>query len=363
VTDVPPKKSKSVAKTVAIAVMLFAVAIGIGVVAMGKRQARTSEVVVERWDALGGSHWLKANLQDATVIVPDRPHAKSEFNDDWTGFTTRVERTRSFTVRTNNHRLRGGPVGEKQGLRIISLGDSVTHGWGVDEQYAYPARLQVALGEAGFPAQVLNAGVPANRISGMIAWCESQAKALKPDWIIWTRRPGFDDPPPYNLYVDAVQRCARATGARILVVLPPISAFDLHGGRVWQQEQQGLTGRLRPKGFTVLELTQVFREKATGRGEVLVTEGQVLKVADQESDKIWLEIPLQGEHLPQAVYDLFEDEKQVREALFFDDGHPDQEGYDLFARTVAAKLVPLLRRGKADTVRAPGPPVRRPGSP
>jgi len=361
VTDSP--KAKNPYRTAAVAVMLAAVLAGIALWVLSQRQARTSDVVVESWAEIG-HHWLKADLAGATVIVPDRPHAKSEFTEDWTGFTTRVGRTRTFTVDTNSDRLRGGPVGPKSGLRLIAVGDSVTHGWGVAGEQAYPARLQVALNAAGVEAEVLNAGVPANRISGMVAWCEAKAADLKPDWILWTRRPGFDDPPPYNLYVDAVQRCQRATGARILAVLPPISAFDLHGSRVWEQEYQGLRSRLLTQGIQVVELTPVFRAAGAGQGEVLEVEGQTLKVVDQASDKVWLEVPLQGEQLPQAVYDLFEDEPDVREALMFDDGHPDQTGYDLLARTVSEALVPLIRRG-GGTLREPprGPPTHRPPAP
>lgn len=356
-TDTP--KTKNPVRTAAVAVMLVALLTGVALLVLGQRQARTSDVVVESWAELG-HHWLKADLQGATVIVPDRPHAKSEFNDDWTGFTTQVGRTRTFTVDTNSDRLRGGPVGPKSGLRLIAVGDSVTHGWGVAGEHAYPARLQVALNAAGVDAEVLNAGVPANRISGMVAWCEAKAADLEPDWILWTRRPGFDDPPPYNLYVDAVQRCQRATGARVLAVLPPISAFDLHGGRVWEQEHQGLRSRLLTQGVQVVELTPVFRAAGAGQGEVLVVDGQTLKVVDQATGESWLEVPLQGEQLPQTIYDLFEDEPDVREALMYDDGHPDQPGYDLFARTVSEKLVPLIRRG-GGSLRAPqGPPPRSP---
>ncbi len=360
----PPVRNR--ARTFSLVVMALALAVGGAYLALSKRQARTSDVVVESWTEIGHHHWLKADLKNATVIVPDRPHSKSEFTEDWSGFTTRVTRTRSFTVNTNSHRLRGGPLGPKSDLRIIAVGDSVTHGWGVEEQHAYPARLEVALEAAGVKAEVLNAGVPANRISGMVAWCETKAAELEPDWILWTRRPGFDDPPPYNLYVDAVLRCRQATGARLLTVLPPISAFDLHGSRVWEQEYRGLRSRLLPQGVQLIELTPVFREAGTGEGEVLVIEGQTLKVVDQSNSQVWLEAPVSGEQLPQALYDLFEDEPDVREALMYDDGHPDQAGYDLLARTVAEKLVPLIRRAKDSPLRVtprPPPGVRPPPPP
>ncbi len=358
-----PKPRAVRVRTVALAVMILAVLAGLVVIVLSQQSSRTSAVVVEHVPELG-SHWLKANLDDAVVIVPDRPHDRAEFTDDWTGFTSAVTRTRSFTVRTNAQRLRGGPVGPKQGTRIIALGDSVTHGWGVAEDHAYPARLQAVLADAGLQAQVLNAGVPANRIGGMVGWCEQSGEGLAPDWILWTRRPGFDDPPPHDIYVDAVRRCAWATGARVLVVLPPVSTFDLHGGAVWSQEQRSLTERLGAVGIRVLELTPVFRQAGQGQGEVAVVQDGTLRVMDQATGTSWLDVPVEGERLPQAVYDLFEDEPDVREALFFDDGHPDRPGYDLMARTVAEQLIPSLRRGEG-RLRAPreGPSPSRPPPP
>ncbi len=195
-------------------------------------RARTSAVIVEQWPAIDATHWLKADLADALVVVPDRPHGRDEVQDHWSGFHTDIRRARSFRVRTNAQRLRGGPIGPKTRKRVIALGDSVTHGWGVGEAQAWPARLEAHLAAAGSDVQVLNAGVPASRVGGMASWCETQAPALEPDLIIWARRPGFDDPRPYNKFVDAVRRCGRATGSPVLVVLPPISTFDLHGERV-----------------------------------------------------------------------------------------------------------------------------------
>jgi len=214
----------------------------------------------------------------------------------------------------------------------------VTFGWGVEESEAWPARLEAHLGERGVDAEVLNAGVPGSRVEGMLGWCEEMAAALEPDLVIWARRPGWNDPRPYNRYVDAVRRCGVAAEAPVLVVLPPVSTFDLHGGRVWRQEQEGLTARLGPTGVEVVELTSVFRSAQQGRGEVLRRGEGWLRVYDQERDVVRLQVTDRGDVLPRTIHQLFEAEPQVREALFFDDGHPDEAGYDLMARVVAARL-------------------------
>lgn len=54
-------------------------------------------------------------------------------------------------------------------LKIVAIGASNTSGWGVGEQAAYPARLQALLRARGINAQVINAGVPFETTSGMLA--------------------------------------------------------------------------------------------------------------------------------------------------------------------------------------------------
>ena len=57
---------------------------------------------------------------------------------------------------TNSLGLRGPEIDSpKKHLRVLCLGDSVTFGWGVEEQNAYPALLQQKI-----MAEVINAGVP-----------------------------------------------------------------------------------------------------------------------------------------------------------------------------------------------------------
>ena len=69
-----------------------------------------------------------------------------------------------------------------------------------------------------------------------------------------------------------------------------------------------------------------------------------MAVVDQEaSGKTWLEVAPSTHDLPREVYALFEDQPTVREALFFDDGHPDAEGFELFASTVAGAIASELK--------------------
>jgi len=72
-------------------------------------------------------------------------------------YLEKISLTRSHV---NHYGLRGGPVDVQGRTIILCLGDSVTYGYGVDDEHTYPAELQRAL-DRRFPGRyaVLNAGV------------------------------------------------------------------------------------------------------------------------------------------------------------------------------------------------------------
>ncbi len=53
--------------------------------------------------------------------------------------------------------------------RLLVLGDSLTAGYGLPANQAFPARLEQALGEKGYEVQVLNAGVSGDTTAGGLA--------------------------------------------------------------------------------------------------------------------------------------------------------------------------------------------------
>jgi len=78
-----------------------------------------------------------------------------------------VEKISLTHSRINSYGLRGGPIENTQGKEtVLCLGDSITYGYGVDDDHSYPARLQSAL-DKDFPGRylVLNGGVNAYPIA------------------------------------------------------------------------------------------------------------------------------------------------------------------------------------------------------
>jgi lysophospholipase L1-like esterase len=80
-----------------------------------------------------------------------------------------IEKISLTPSRTNSYGLRGGPVDLSSGQEmVLCLGDSITYGFGVDDEHTYPAQLQKFLSERA-PGRftVLNAGVDAYGITLM----------------------------------------------------------------------------------------------------------------------------------------------------------------------------------------------------
>ena len=127
---------------------------------------------------------------------------------------------------------------------------------------------------------------------------------------------------------------AAVAPAPVVLVLPPVSTFDVKGSRAWREEEARIRERLAT--VPILELTPAFREAQRGRpGIGLQVEGDVQRVVEQPGGTVLLEARGAGDRLAPEVVALFESRPDLAEPLFFDGGHPDREGYALFARTVA----------------------------
>lgn len=97
----------------------------------------------------------------------------------------------NFTVNTHNG-LRSTPVSsEKNGFRILALGDSCTFGVGVNDMQTWPVLLENLLGRSGIDVDVINAGVPGYSVFQGMRFLEKREGELKPDLVVMTF--GFND--------------------------------------------------------------------------------------------------------------------------------------------------------------------------
>jgi acyl-CoA thioesterase-1 len=65
----------------------------------------------------------------------------------------------------------------------VAVGDSLTEGLGVEEEFAYPAVLEERLRQQGYPYQVINAGISGETSSGTLSRL-NWVLTLKPDIVI-----------------------------------------------------------------------------------------------------------------------------------------------------------------------------------
>jgi lysophospholipase L1-like esterase len=87
-------------------------------------------------------------------------------------------------VRTNSRGLRGGEVPYERTPgrnRILVLGDSVTFGYGLEEEDSYPALLGKRLGGG---AEVLNAGVVGYGLDQQYLWFKREGVRYRPDVVV-----------------------------------------------------------------------------------------------------------------------------------------------------------------------------------
>jgi len=121
---------------------------------------------------------------------------------------------------------------------ILDFGDSVTAGYGLAPEQAFPARLQAELGQQGIEVRVINAGVSGDTTAGGLARLD-WALADKPDLVILAL--GANDalrgiaPATVRDNLDKMIQKIEANGAKVLLVgmlAPPNwgaeyeSAFD-----------------------------------------------------------------------------------------------------------------------------------------
>lgn len=337
---------RTLLKRSAALVALGAIGGGVWIQRNRQEELRRSAVITGPWQDLGRnsgrtrdgrprsrSHsWLLPDLQQAPMLVPDRPHRIEEAMD--AGTRNNIRRVRTFTVSSSHQRLRDqmAPPKPKGELRILAVGDSVTFGWGVTQQEAWPAQLEARLVDQGLPVRVLNCGVPANPLHTMAAFVTQVGPRHKPDLVLFCRRPATPNAQEYR----QAWQSASAAGVPMLACLPPISRFDLMGQKMYQQEQalvQEITGH-RP-----VELTDDIRTAQGQRGFGVRPQATDVELFNLKSGEVLASAPQTQRDLPLSFYEIIDEDDAIREPLMFDSGHPDAEGFTVVAQTLSRTIL------------------------
>ena len=115
----------------------------------------------------------------------------------------------------------GAPAAASGPVHILALGDSLTAGYGLPTDEAFPTRLQAALKAKGIDAVVDNAGVSGDTTAGGLARLDWSLSGKKPRFAI-VELGGNDglrglDPAETKKNLDAILTKLKAAGVRVLL--------------------------------------------------------------------------------------------------------------------------------------------------
>jgi acyl-CoA thioesterase I len=170
----------------------------------------------ERTAGMRRAGHLNCGLKNAAVATRERQHGgrygpiRSTFNA--VGLFAALPLAILLTITTSA--MAHVPV-------ILDFGDSLTAGYGLMPEQAFPARLEAWLKARGVPARVVNAGVSGDTTAGGLARLD-WALADKPDLVILAL--GANDAlrgiPPATVHanLDKMLEKIKATGAKVLIL-------------------------------------------------------------------------------------------------------------------------------------------------
>jgi hypothetical protein len=303
------------------AVVVIFVAAGSGVRAfLDLQEARqiSTDILVDRPDLGPGAATLRANLKNARVVSPDRPHNPQDIVAG--DRLERTTRTRTFAVNTSPQGHRSPPFPTPApGFRIAIVGDSFVFGWGVAEPEAVPQQLQSATG-----IEVLNLGIPAASIPMLTTLVERQAASWDADIILFCEWPEVGDPSNEAQFSAALRRMKAAAGkAKFAMVLPPVSTFDPL--RAFAGPQAVARIREIAGEIPVLSLSDTIRAHG-GEGVELRTKGTRQTLVRVPGDTLLAQGNGDFETIAPEIIAVFEQDSTLSEPLFFDGGHTNAQG-------------------------------------
>jgi lysophospholipase L1-like esterase len=126
-----------------------------------------------------GLRWFFPQMID--MLEWNQPHPKASFvlSPNRNAMVRAYDFTFRFT--TNSLGLRGRePRIREDAVRILGVGDSMTFGWGVDDEETFLARLEKRIRARGHRVDVFNAGIPGYSPANVLARLPEIAPEMRP---------------------------------------------------------------------------------------------------------------------------------------------------------------------------------------
>lgn len=239
------------------------------------------------------------------------------------------------TVEINEHGLRGPPVppaGEAV-ERIVFLGDSLTFGWGVEEDRTFARRLERRLSRRR-PTQVLNLGIGNTNTSQQVALFAARGLELAPDRVVLFYFVNDAEPTPSRSRWAFLghSRLATFLWSRVHAAasrLSPARSFVGYYRGLYGDDQPGWRETRR----ALVELTELCRQEEIGLQVVLLPE--LHELADYPFAAEHARVAAVLERLGVPTLDLapafggVEDPRRLWVAA--DDAHPNARAHRLIA--------------------------------
>lgn len=307
---------------------------------------------------------LRQELRDARVVVPSRPHPLP-FRPLDPEYADRITQRTSFTCSTNAERFRGVEQYAAEPapgvVRVITVGDSITFGHGVNDDQTYPHLLAQRLG-AGY--QVINAGVPGEDSEQALMDLTERVLPLNPHLVVLcvgvneiSSLPQRYDEDRLQLWLSeeiygerergladnlaAIKEACEAAGIRLVILVPPANTFSpypdaVRFNRVVRDSAQQLD-------VAYIDLEAEFRKVEEQQGLVLLHEGDSQLVVQYRNGRPETLLnarvePTRQQYVSDEVYALL-DSGTAAMTLSLDGCHPNVTGMEL----IAGQLEPVVR--------------------
>lgn len=120
-------------------------------------------------------NYMRDKLLDDQLVFRHKPSWETRYGDVLVTYNERGLRDRPIL-----------PKGEGE-YRVLALGDSVTFGWGVDQDKTFAARLELLLqGRLHRPVRVINSGVGGYNTVQELTYFKQEGITLQPDLVLLT---------------------------------------------------------------------------------------------------------------------------------------------------------------------------------
>lgn len=314
---------------------------------------------------------LQSDLRGARGVFPARPHPLP-FRGDDPEYTRRITKRGEYVLNTNADGFRGTrEYSEDPGegvIRIGTIGDSITFGFGVADDESYPAVLEELLSEHG-RYEVINAGVHSYDSSRGLRALRSRLLAYHPHVVtlcvgvndsvsipehreleggqLWLSDRRYEElEAEFETNVREMVRLCRDEGIHVVLMVPPVNGFfPFPDVQIYLDATRRIAVEME---LPLVDLQRAFELKEKRDGLVLVTEGATQTLVgyrDGEPRELLTTEVDSGrfQFVADEIYDYL-DREPVDMTLAFDGSHPNAEGMRLIAELLEPVILELTPR-------------------